>query len=167
MTGRIVVIKPRLNANESADVRQYSLEHPDEFPQQSTADQWFDEAQFESYRRLGLLSGSAAATTIKGVRLYGDLQDSREELRQSEERFRSLVQNGPDLITIVDGDGTLGHASPPVHRCRGYRPARGDGHTSPPIVPPTEVARRDPLAVVMTSVSVSLARLMRVRNSPR
>ena len=26
------------------------------FPQQTTGDQWFDEAQFESYRRLGQLS---------------------------------------------------------------------------------------------------------------
>jgi hypothetical protein len=64
IAGRIVVIKPRLNTTESADIRQYALEHPDDFPQQSTAEQWFDEAQFESYRQLGLLSGTQAATAI-------------------------------------------------------------------------------------------------------
>ncbi|HEX2093780.1 MAG TPA: hypothetical protein VHG28_15365 [Longimicrobiaceae bacterium] len=51
--GVIVWIKPTLTATgEPADVRQYALENP-VFPQQTTADQWFDEAQFESYRRLG------------------------------------------------------------------------------------------------------------------
>ncbi len=30
----------------------YAAQNPS-FPHQSTADQWFDESQFESYRRLG------------------------------------------------------------------------------------------------------------------
>ncbi|MDB5035499.1 MAG: hypothetical protein JWQ98_2740 [Chlorobi bacterium] len=54
-TGYIIVVKPTLTQAESVDVRQYGFEN-DSFPQQSTADQWFDEAQFESYRRLGQLS---------------------------------------------------------------------------------------------------------------
>lgn len=55
LTGVIIYIKPSLLKNEKgmrADVRQYGIENSD-FPQQSTVDQWFDEAQFESYRRLG------------------------------------------------------------------------------------------------------------------
>lgn len=53
-TGRIVVFKPALTAvkQEPPDVRQYGLEN-DAFPQQATIDLWYDEAQFESYRRLG------------------------------------------------------------------------------------------------------------------
>ena len=35
---------------------QYRAEHPD-FPHQSTLNQWFDESQFESYRKLGLCIG--------------------------------------------------------------------------------------------------------------
>jgi hypothetical protein len=31
-----------------------------DFPQDSTADQWFNESQFESYRRLGQLIGERA-----------------------------------------------------------------------------------------------------------
>jgi hypothetical protein len=50
--GIIILIKPSLISNEIADLRQYSRQNS-EFPQQSTGDQWFDEAQFESYRRLG------------------------------------------------------------------------------------------------------------------
>lgn len=50
--GLILWVKPSLIASASGDVHQYGFSHVD-FPQQSTADQWFDEAQFESYRRLG------------------------------------------------------------------------------------------------------------------
>jgi predicted acylesterase/phospholipase RssA len=54
-TGVVVYIKSSLVKDEKslrADVRQYGIENA-EFPQQSTIDQWFDEAQFESYRQLG------------------------------------------------------------------------------------------------------------------
>ena len=51
-TGYLLYIKPSLNGNEPTDVAQYQAAHP-EFPHQPTSDQWFDESQFESYRRLG------------------------------------------------------------------------------------------------------------------
>lgn len=54
-TGVIIYIKSSLLRNEKevrADVRQYGIENS-EFPQQSTINQWFGEAQFESYRQLG------------------------------------------------------------------------------------------------------------------
>ncbi|HEX8068959.1 MAG TPA: hypothetical protein VF546_03340 [Pyrinomonadaceae bacterium] len=51
-TGILVYFKPSVTGTETADVRQYALENK-HFPQQTTANQWFDEAQFESYRRLG------------------------------------------------------------------------------------------------------------------
>ncbi|MSV28030.1 MAG: hypothetical protein EXQ52_04695 [Bryobacterales bacterium] len=50
--GTIIYLKPTLTGDESTDIRNYASVHPD-FPQQSTADQWFDESQFESYRKLG------------------------------------------------------------------------------------------------------------------
>ncbi|HKO55892.1 MAG TPA: hypothetical protein VJ276_08440, partial [Thermoanaerobaculia bacterium] len=63
--GKIVVVKPNLalDAELTVDVRQYGFENS-AFPQQTTADQWYDEAQFESYRRLGEISGESAAEEI-------------------------------------------------------------------------------------------------------
>jgi hypothetical protein len=61
-TGVIVYVKSSLVQDEKdlgPDVRQYGIENSD-FPQQSTVDQWFDEAQFESYRQLGRHSILAA-----------------------------------------------------------------------------------------------------------
>jgi hypothetical protein len=48
----LVIMKPTLTGDEALDVLQYAATHPT-FPQEPTADQFFDEAQWESYRRLG------------------------------------------------------------------------------------------------------------------
>ena len=51
--GILIYIKPSLNGNDPADVQHYAAADP-LFPHQPTSDQFFDESQFESYRRLGL-----------------------------------------------------------------------------------------------------------------
>jgi hypothetical protein len=51
-TGTILFIKPGLRGDEPADVLTYWAANPD-FPHQTTFDQSFDEAQWESYRKLG------------------------------------------------------------------------------------------------------------------
>ena len=50
--GTIIYVKPCLTGDEPPDVLQYSTRN-DEFPHEGTADQFYDEAQWESYRRLG------------------------------------------------------------------------------------------------------------------
>ena len=50
--GLLVYIKPAVYGTEPGDVLEYKRSHPT-FPHQSTADQFFDEPQFESYRILG------------------------------------------------------------------------------------------------------------------
>jgi hypothetical protein len=50
--GRLVYVKPVMDEWQSVDLDHYHVSSRD-FPQQPTADQFFDEAQFESYRRLG------------------------------------------------------------------------------------------------------------------
>jgi hypothetical protein len=57
--GTIIYIKPALTGDEPVDVLNYQKSHPT-FPHESTAEQWFSEAQFESYRMLGLHSVEVA-----------------------------------------------------------------------------------------------------------
>jgi hypothetical protein len=52
-TGQIIWLKPRRIGGLSEDVEGYIDAHP-AFPHESTGDQFFDEAQWESYRRLGV-----------------------------------------------------------------------------------------------------------------
>jgi hypothetical protein len=48
----LLYVKASLTGDESLDLRQYHRAHP-AFPHEPTSDQFFDEAQWESYRRLG------------------------------------------------------------------------------------------------------------------
>ena len=58
-SGVLLYIKSSITGKEPVDVREYSIKNPT-FPDQTTADQFFDEAQFESYRKLGLHIGDLA-----------------------------------------------------------------------------------------------------------
>jgi hypothetical protein len=52
--GTLLYIKPVLRGSEPQDIRAYGASHPT-FPHESTINQFFNEAQFESYRHLGSL----------------------------------------------------------------------------------------------------------------
>jgi len=51
--GYLIYIKPLMSGSEPPDVVAYKASHP-EFPHESTANQFFNESQTESYRMLGL-----------------------------------------------------------------------------------------------------------------
>jgi hypothetical protein len=51
--GVLLYLKATLSGDEPVDVRNYAAGHS-EFPHETTANQWFGESQFESYRTLGL-----------------------------------------------------------------------------------------------------------------
>lgn len=51
-TGVLLLLKPTLVGNEPGDILQYRSRNP-AFPHESTLDQFYDGAQWESYRRLG------------------------------------------------------------------------------------------------------------------
>jgi predicted acylesterase/phospholipase RssA len=73
--GTLLYVKPAIVGTENADVLNYRKAHPD-YPHQSTADQWFDEAQFESYRALGYhIARSALAEAAAAARLPAGVHD--------------------------------------------------------------------------------------------
>ena len=51
-----------------------------------------------------------------------DRAQAEEALRRSEEHFRSLIENGSDIVTIVGENGVFRYASPSVERVLGYHP---------------------------------------------
>ncbi len=67
---RVVVLKPRMIADAGADLGEYHATHGT-FPQEATSDQFYDEAQWESYRKLGL----EIAKSVFGARM-GSNQDA-------------------------------------------------------------------------------------------
>lgn len=75
--GTLLYLKPAIVGSENADLLNYRKLHPD-YPHESIADQWFDEAQFESYRALGEYVTSSA---------LGDL---------------ALDKTGNDIVTLCE-----------------------------------------------------------------
>jgi hypothetical protein len=63
--GLLIVLKPTLTGDEPLDLLDYYALHP-AFPQEPTSDQFFDEAQWESYRKLGELVGGRFAEALSG-----------------------------------------------------------------------------------------------------
>jgi PAS domain S-box-containing protein len=63
------------------------------------------------------------ATVMRGV--VTDVTEHKEaeaELLRREARFRSLIANATDLITILDADGTIRYESPALRRFLGHDP---------------------------------------------
>lgn len=65
---------------------------------------------------------SQVALALESEELAEDLH-----MRQSEERFRALVQNASDLILILDPDGILRYVSPSARRMLGRDPEEETG----------------------------------------
>jgi hypothetical protein len=57
-SGILLYVKPSLTGDEPPDVLQYQTRN-NAFPHEGTSDQFYDEAQWESYRRLGLHSAES------------------------------------------------------------------------------------------------------------
>jgi two-component system sensor kinase FixL len=51
-----------------------------------------------------------------------ELRGMALELRRENEQLRALIENTSDIITIVDGDGTIRYESPSIEGILGYRP---------------------------------------------
>src|SRR5215216_4741411 len=91
---------------------------------------------------------SLGETLEDGERLFtGVIRDVTERkevenaLKESEERFRSLVQNTSDIITILEADGTVRYISPAVERVMGYKPEEQIGTNAFDQVHPDDTGR--------------------------
>ncbi|HKV41773.1 MAG TPA: PAS domain S-box protein, partial [Blastocatellia bacterium] len=77
---------------------------------------------------------------------------AEDALRASEERFRSLVQNALDIISIFEVDGTIRYESPSVYQILGYLPEEMIGKSVLEFMDPEETPN---LAARMSSELVA------------
>jgi diguanylate cyclase (GGDEF)-like protein/PAS domain S-box-containing protein len=105
------------------------------------------------------------------IRLIGtnlDVTERRraeEELRASEERFRSLVLNSSDIILVVDRDDAIRYASPSVERLLGYGPAEVEGAKGLDFAHPEDLPRlRSSFRETLGTPGVSPAVELRLRH---
>ncbi|HEY1434448.1 MAG TPA: PAS domain S-box protein [Thermoanaerobaculia bacterium] len=102
--------------------------------------------------------GTPPETIVEGTLI--DVTERRravDALRESEEYFRSLIDNAADVIMIVDPDGTIRFGSPSLERLLGYRPQELVAEPVFDAIHPedVEVVRRMFAAVVHGSGSAS------------
>jgi hypothetical protein len=86
--GYLLYVKLSLTGNEGEFIRRYRLDNP-AFPHDSTADQFFTEAQFEAYRSLGEHVGNKLFLRA----IVGELADEQVEQVKLEEWFLRLGQS--------------------------------------------------------------------------
>ncbi|MEM6985805.1 MAG: hypothetical protein AAF499_04625 [Pseudomonadota bacterium] len=98
-TGYLLYIKSSLTGNETETVTDFHRQFP-KFPHQSTLDQFFSEAQFESYRALGQHVGNDLFTDFFCENWFVDILEdlgatpSAQLDRDAEEREREIMQFG-------------------------------------------------------------------------
>jgi len=63
----------------------------------------------------------------KATKLTESLTRANNKISESEIRFRSLIENSTDLVTILRVDGEIGYTSPSVTRLLGYQPEEING----------------------------------------
>ncbi len=85
-----------------------------------------------NWRRVaGVAQNLLAHPLVKGTLInYRDVteQEAAEEARrQSEEKFRSLIENSHDVISVTEKDGLMSYISPSVKHVLGYEPAERIG----------------------------------------
>jgi PAS domain S-box-containing protein len=56
------------------------------------------------------------------ARDIADRKRAEEALKQSEEQFRSLIENASDVITVLNKEGVREYVSPSIERSIGYQP---------------------------------------------
>jgi PAS domain S-box-containing protein len=92
-----------------------------------------------------------AALAVDNARLHREAQREiaeresiEEELRRSEDRFRLLVQNSSDIISVFDAHGVVLYQSPSIERVLGYTPydRLGQSLLTSPLIHPDDVERK-------------------------
>ncbi|MBI5968531.1 MAG: PAS domain S-box protein [Deltaproteobacteria bacterium] len=71
--------------------------------------------------RLAEKVGNQIAGAIANVQLFLDRKRAEEQLKRSEEHFRSLIENSSDIIITIDRNQNISYVSPSVKRILGYQ----------------------------------------------
>ncbi|WP_445243848.1 MULTISPECIES: EAL domain-containing protein [unclassified Microcoleus] len=89
-----------------------------------------------------------------------DRKRTEQELRQSEKRFRSLIENARDIIVILDDKGFCRYVSPSLERILGYPTAEVLGRSIFDLIHPDELLIVDQVfkgVMQMPKVSLGMA----------
>jgi PAS domain S-box-containing protein len=61
------------------------------------------------------------AFALHGLELKEERRQAEKAVKESEERFRSIIENAEDAITMIDSEGIILYVSPSLERIAGYK----------------------------------------------
>ena len=80
--------------------------------------------------------------TLRGVMVdVTERKNAEAKIRKREERFRLLIENASDIVTVINAEGIIRFQSPSVTRILGYQPEEMIGRISYDFRHPEDVAR--------------------------
>jgi PAS domain S-box-containing protein len=88
-----------------------------------------------------MIVGGLLARQLIGENTLRQVKEAKNEIKQSETRFRSLIENSSDEISILDASGNLLYESPSSNPMLGYRSLEFIGKNLLQLVHPTDQER--------------------------
>jgi diguanylate cyclase (GGDEF)-like protein/PAS domain S-box-containing protein len=117
----------------------------------------------------GAFSGTSRRLTMQNRRLLQQAVTEKvltEDLRRSQQRYRSLVQNSADVNMIVGPDWVIRYESPAVERVLGFRAEDRVGHSVLELVHPDDQDQgRQLLGDVLRSPGAQATGELRIRHA--
>ncbi len=141
-TAVLLYFKPTLTGDEPSDIAQYRTRNQD-FPHESTGDQFYDEAQWESYRRLGEHATRSALRFVERERSPEKVSAdtvfnvARWEWYQSQDRGEEKILELTGRLTALEQQ--LQTEAPPIFLREMYPELGTFDQTQPP--QPTQLWR--------------------------
>ena len=83
--------------------------------------------------------GRAVAYGLEQKRLRDQARQAEEKLRESERRFRALIENGWDAISLISADGTVSYTSLATTRILGYTASEFVGRNAVGLLHPEDL----------------------------
>ena len=103
-----------------------------------TPEAWRSPIKWALIHAVFVLAMSAVCVVSWGIIEEGHKR-SRRQLEDNERRFRSLIENSTDVVTVMDSEGVITYDSPAAERVLGYRPGERVGSKGLDFVHPDDL----------------------------
>jgi PAS domain S-box-containing protein len=124
-----------------------------------------DGREFPVEVRVGLIDSEGVRVVLAIVRDISERKQAEAALRANEKRFRALVENSFDAISLVNPDGTVEFVTPAATRILGYSAAEYAQLNSSELMHPDDAGRvRSKISQIVPRPGASVTDVHRMRH---
>ena len=132
-------IKPEISAEAFAELLDPLRTGEKETIQFTTIHRRKDRSTYPVEAHLQLSAYESVQVFVAIILDITERKQAEEALARSEKHFRSLIENGLDIITILDSNGIIRYESPSVERVLGHKPEELIGRNAFELVHPDDL----------------------------